>query len=473
MGTSADELLALLGLPSFGALDLAPDPMLVVDVEGRFCFANKAMASVPGFVISARVGDHIDTILDASIAEAVAARLRALLANAKVDGDNPNHLDPRLTPLETSFHLTIGVLLAWSRKEPRLKPHPFLQRAHIQAWLDKAPYLIWFKDTHGYFQIVNDAFAHATGKTSAKDLIGLDDLAVWPTEQAARYADEDREIMRTREHKLIEESIFIAGEYRWFEIWKSPVIDDTGEVMGTAGFCRDITRHRDLGDHERRSHEQLRALAAHMESIREQERVHLAREIHDELGQALTCMGMDLAFLDKHLDPANQEATARVAALGVLVKETIRCVRRISSELRPSILDDLGLGAAIEWLANDFETRTHIHCRSAVEEELDLDPAIATALFRICQEALTNVARHANATSVGIDLHVEDHLVHLEIVDNGIGISPEAINRHGSLGLLGMHERVALQGGTMDIRGEHGNGTVLTVTVPLANPRPA
>jgi signal transduction histidine kinase len=201
--------------------------------------------------------------------------------------------------------------------------------------------------------------------------------------------------------------------------------------------------------------------------VREQERVRIAREIHDELGQSLTCMGMDLAFLDRQIDPENKDAAARVAALVELVKDTIRCVRRISSELRPSILDDLGLGAAIEWLAHDFEARTHIACAIEVPEDLSLPFDLATPLFRVCQEALTNVTRHASATSVSIRLSCSSSHISLVINDNGRGITEEEIKRYGSLGLLGMKERIAILGGTLDVAGKPGEGTALAIQIPL------
>jgi len=197
--------------------------------------------------------------------------------------------------------------------------------------------------------------------------------------------------------------------------------------------------------------------------------VRIAREIHDELGQSLTCMGMDLAFLDKQIDPRNEEAAARVAALVELVKDTIRCVRRISSELRPSILDDLGLGAAIEWLAHDVESRTQITCAVEVPEDLSLPFELATPLFRICQEALTNVTRHAGASKVSIKLTYADGRLALVVQDNGRGITDEEIQRHGSLGLLGMKERVGLLGGTLEVKGEPGQGTTLSITIPIDN----
>jgi signal transduction histidine kinase len=178
-------------------------------------------------------------------------------------------------------------------------------------------------------------------------------------------------------------------------------------------------------------------------------------------------MGMDLAFLDRQIDPGNKDAAARVAALVELVKDTIRCVRRISSELRPSILDDLGLGAAIEWLAHDFETRTQIPCVVEVPEDLSLPFELATPLFRVCQEALTNVTRHASATRVSIRLSCSTSHIALTIQDNGRGITEEEIKRYGSLGLLGMKERIGILGGTLDVEGKPGQGTALAIQIPL------
>jgi hypothetical protein len=333
--------------------------------------------------------------------------------------------------------------------------------------LDNFPYPVWFKDTAGKFRVVNQTFASAFDKAQPSDLIGLDDFAIAPHELALHYVSDDQEVMRTRQKKLVEEEIRVNGKSRWFETYKSPVLDADGALLGTTGFARDITDRRRLQEDQRRSREQLRALAAHVESVREQERVRIAREIHDELGQSLTCMGMDLAFLDKHIDPEDREVAARVAALVELVKDTIRCVRRISSELRPSILDDLGLGAAIEWLAHDFETRTHITCKVEVPEDLSLPFDRATPLFRICQEALTNVTRHASATQVDIRLTCTDTRINLAIHDNGRGITDEEIQRHGSLGLLGMKERVSILGGTLDVVGKPGEGTTLAVQIPV------
>jgi PAS domain S-box-containing protein len=385
----------------------------------------------------------------------------------------PVWTDTRLVPFRDPAGAIVAVVgIVRDVSERRLAQETLaLREAYLRSMLDNLPYLAWLKNPDGKFQMVNQPFAKAAGKERPSDLLGLDDFAVFPHELALHYVADDQEVMQTRQHKLVEEQISDRGELRWVETHKSPVFDAAGNVIGTTGLAHDITQRRQLQEEQRRSREQLRALAAHVESVREQERVRIAREIHDELGQSLTCMGMDLAFLDRQIDPENKDAAARVAALAELVKDTIRCVRRISSELRPSILDDLGLGAAIEWLAHDFETRTQIACTVDVPEDLSLPIELATPLFRVCQEALTNVTRHASATDVSILLACSTSHISLEIKDNGRGITDEEIKRYGSLGLLGMKERIAILGGTLDVKGTPGEGTTLAIQIPL-NPGP-
>ena len=209
---------------------------------------------------------------------------------------------------------------------------------------------------------------------------------------------------------------------------------------------------------QRRRADQLSALAAQLQSTREQERARVAREIHDELGSALTGLKWELESIrDRRLDGA----VRRVEAI-------MGTVKQISSDLRPGILDDLGLLDAIQWEASQFERRTGIVCHYQIpSEHAELSSEAATAAFRIFQEALTNVLRHAVATRVEVRARVEgDHLL-LEISDNGRGISRGHVPSRASLGLLGMRERAALIDGTVDITSQPGRGTTLAVTIPL------
>ena len=213
--------------------------------------------------------------------------------------------------------------------------------------------------------------------------------------------------------------------------------------------------------------DQLRALAGRLQSVREEERIRVAREIHDELGQALTGIKLELATLIRELPGDAKQQLNRAESIMKLAHETIQSVRRISTELRPGILDDLGLTAAVEWAAEDFQTRTGTKCQIDLPDaDIALDPERATALFRIFQETLTNVARHADATQVDVRLGKENGDLILEVRDNGQGISEEQLSATTSLGILGMRERVLLLGGTLTIRGTPGKGTIVRVVIP-------
>jgi len=234
---------------------------------------------------------------------------------------------------------------------------------------------------------------------------------------------------------------------------------------------RDITERKRVEQELQRSFDQLRALAARLQTAREDERQRIARELHDELGQGLTAIKLDLSSLIRPL-PADQTPQAEKAqSILTLAEQLIQSVRRISLELRPALLDHLGLVAALEWAAGEFEARTGIECRLDLpEDSLAIDPERATAMFRIFQETLTNVARHANATEVDVRLAREDGDLTLEVRDNGIGVSEEELSARGSLGILGMRERALLLGGEFGINGSPGRGTTVRVRIPSAIP---
>jgi two-component system, NarL family, sensor histidine kinase UhpB len=478
-----EKLLAESGRGLASVFEVMPDMVFIVDREERVLYVNAQAARALGGKAADMIGRKQSELFGSPLAARHSATIQQVFRtgemlvteNQQDLHTTPVWIDSRLVPFRDpggTIVAVVGIVRDVTGRR-RAQETLELREAFLRGMLDNFPHLVWFKDPQGKFLVVNQPFADATGKARPADLIGLTDFDVWPPELAKGYVADDEEVMRTRQQKQVEEQLSVHGKIRWVETFKSPVFDAQGKVIGTTGLGHDITLRRRMQDEQRRSREQLRALAAHVESVREQERVRIAREIHDELGQSLTCMGMDLAFLDKQIDPHNHEAAARVAALVELVKDTIRCVRRISSELRPSILDDLGLGAAIEWLARDVEARTHMSCTVEVPEDLALPFDLATPLFRICQEALTNVTRHAQATAVSIRLTSEDGHVSLVIKDNGRGITDEEIQRHGSLGLLGMKERVAILGGLLEVKGRTGEGTTVSIRMPLEVGKPA
>ena len=233
-------------------------------------------------------------------------------------------------------------------------------------------------------------------------------------------------------------------------------------------LANDITDKFLAEENLQRSHEELRELASHLETIREAERTHMAREIHDELGQQLTGLKMDITWLGRKIQTEDEVIKTKLKETVELIDKTVITVRRIATELRPSILDDLGLVAAMEWQTEEFEKRSDIKASFISNvSNINVTPEIATGIFRIFQESLTNVLRHSRATAVRSSFRAENDMLRLKIEDNGIGFRRSEIENKKTLGLLGMKERASLIKGNYEINGETGKGTSVIITVPL------
>lgn len=330
--------------------------------------------------------------------------------------------------------------------------------------------------TDGSILWVNDAFCHIYGYTR-DEVVG-----------------KNPRILKSGRHDAVFygnlwDSLAQSGRWRG-EVWNrrkngeifpeelsiQALRDDKGTTVRYVSIFSDITerkRHEaDLQEHQLRLEEseaRLRELAAFLETVREEERTRIARELHDELGQALTALRMDLGWLRGKCNAADslgRAAAERVAAAFGVVEQSIVSLRRISEDLRPAMLDSLGLAAAIEHHVTQFAQRTGIPCRLRMNrEEFELDGKLATAVFRIVQEALTNVARHAEASEVVIELEEAGDGIHLSISDNGRGFG--AANSKKTFGLLGMRERVTMLGGTLEIDSQAGHGVRITGWLPL------
>jgi signal transduction histidine kinase len=245
------------------------------------------------------------------------------------------------------------------------------------------------------------------------------------------------------------------------------IYDERTRIAGHFGIQRDVTDRHLATEQIRASSEQLRALASRLQKVREEERTAIAREIHDELGQALTGLRLDIAWM-KHLLPRNHDAVDHCASILQRIDQTLTSVRRIATALRPSILDQLGLAAALEWQGQDFAARTGIQTVTELAaDEKDIPDDLASSAFRITQESLTNIARHARATRVAIRLHQTPDLLTLQVCDDGVGISPDRLEGTGALGLVGMRERALACGGTLDISAQPNGGTAVSLCVPL------
>ena len=264
----------------------------------------------------------------------------------------------------------------------------------------------------------------------------------------------------TDEQKLDGTPMRIEGDYM-------VIYDAQGRIAGHFGIQRDITDQHLANEQIETSRQQLRALASRLQKVREEERTFIAREIHDELGQALTGLKLDIAWM-KHRLPRDHEVMDQCESIIERIDQTLSAVRRIATELRPSVLDQLGLAAALEWQGQEFGARTGIE----VVMELCIDRCsvsdeVGSSAFRILQESLTNVARHAKATRVAIRLSQTSTLLTLEVCDNGVGFPEDRLEGTACLGLVGMRERALACGGEFSIVCDPLGGTTVTLLVPL------
>ena len=246
--------------------------------------------------------------------------------------------------------------------------------------------------------------------------------------------------------------------------------DETGQPVSLSGTAQDITERKEAERALRESHDRLRKLTGRLQAVRENERTHIAREIHDELGQRLTAIKIDLSWSLSLIQDSDEDLLRRIRSALRLVEETVDTVREISRDLRPPVLDQLGLEAAIDWQVEEFGNRTGCKTKLTVQaENVRFDEHRDITVFRILQEALTNTARHAAADSIQVSLGASENELVLEVCDNGRGISDQAIDSNDSIGLIGMRERAGSLGGKIEINRRAEGGTALILRVPLVD----
>lgn len=281
-----------------------------------------------------------------------------------------------------------------------------------------------------------------------------------------------REIVARREKRRIEYRMISAnGGVVWIRDMLTGAVAANNDAL-LYGVKMDVTAEKEAEDQLRESRRQLRALADRLIGLREDEAARIGREIHDEMGQALTTLKIEVQALEKKLREASRapddaDVYEKLDAMSASIDSTAEITRRIVTELRPSVLDQLGLVAALEWQAQEFEARTGIFCNLTLPEvDFPLDDPRRITVFRIFQEVLTNIARHSEASEVQVSLEQKSDEIILTVVDNGRGISSDEIAGSGSFGLLGMRERALAAGGGVEIAGEAGKGTSVVLRLP-------
>jgi signal transduction histidine kinase len=238
-------------------------------------------------------------------------------------------------------------------------------------------------------------------------------------------------------------------------------------MQHTVLLQKEIDDRKRAEDEVKSSRERLRNLSAHLQTVREEERKGIAREIHDELGQSLTTLKLNLALLKERIGTNDSDSIRQITSMVEMIDTTIKSVKRMITALRPRLLDDLGLSAAIEWQAGEFQERTGIACEMLIPDHIEIDSDRSTAIFRILQETLTNILRHAEAKRVTVHLSEREGVLELRVSDNGRGITEEQLNDPRSFGLIGIRERAYYWGGTVEMQGVQNEGTVIVVRMPI------
>ncbi|MBI2882440.1 MAG: PAS domain S-box protein [Candidatus Methylomirabilis oxyfera] len=464
-----------------GAVEQATDGVLITDREGVIEYVNPAFERLTGYSRDEAIGrtprlvksghqtrEYYEKLWQILLSGEV---FRDVLVNRKKDG-TLYFEETVITPLRDSqgaitHFVSVGRDITERKQaEAALAESEEKYRTLIEVSQDAI-----FINRHDHIVYVNPATLTLLGAEKPEQVIGKSPFDfIHP-----RYHDVVRDRIRSLLDKgesvssLEEQYVRLDGTVIDVEVAATSLTYKDGTAIQVV--VRDITERKRAEQEVRDSREQLRALAAHLESVREDERTQISREIHDELGQLLTGLKIDLSWVARQLPGDKGALQAKVRTMGALIDTTIQSVRRIAGELRPGLLDDLGLMAAVEWQAQEFQSRTGIRVHlTAAPSELDLDREYSTALFRIMQEALTNVARHAQATVVYIALKADAERLLLEVIDNGTGITPDALADRRAFGLLGMRERALLLGGQVVISGRPGQGTTVTLVVPLKRP---
>jgi PAS domain S-box-containing protein len=471
-------------------IDNSVDAIGIVDQNGRFILWNRRAAEIYGYHFHELTGKTaFDLYADPAELDRMLHKLRQdgvvreyEIAMKKQDGS--------IVPMDISISLlkddqgrTIGSVCVARDLSERKKNEAELKRAQdelrrysrdlerqvrertraITSILRYTPAVVYLKDKFGRYKLVNPRYEELFGIKS-EEIHGKSDHDIFPPEVAEQFRSNDLMVLTQKRSRQVEERVPLPDGVHTYLSVKFPIYDEDGNADGLCGISTDITELK-------KAQEQLRLLSGSIMASQEKERAAIARELHDELGQVLTALRMDAVWLSERLKGKDLQAGDRALTMCDLIDQTIDEVRALATRLRPGVLDDFGLIDALDWYTKHFAQRTGITCTFKHLNMPQVDDLVATAAYRIAQEALTNVARHAFATRVKMDLQVKKGVLTLAVADNGRGFEPEKLSESDCLGLAGMRERAGLLGGRLELESKPGKGTRVCFRLPLEERR--
>jgi PAS domain S-box-containing protein len=467
-------------------IDNSVDAIGIVDKHGKFILWNRRAAEIYGY--------KFDELANMAAFDLYAnpEQLDQMLARLRKDGVVREYeilmkkRDSNIVPMDISISLlkdddgdTIGSVCVARDLSERKKAEMALKLAkeqlsryskdlerqvkertkEITSILKNTPAVVSIKNKDGCYRLVNPRYEELFG-ISEREIRGKSDHDIFPKEIADQFRATDLQVFQEKRPCQVEERIFQADGAHIYLSVKFPLFDGQGFANGICSISTDITELKSAQD-------QLRRLSANIMAGQEKERAAISRELHDELGQVLTALRMDAVWLRERLNRKDAKAAERVSTMCDLIDTTIDEVRGMALRLRPKVLDDLGLIDALEWHATDFEKRTGTTCIFRHDGVTQISDMVATAAYRIAQEALTNVARHSRATRADVTLRVEEDMLSLTVVDNGCGFGAHEIAGVECLGMSCMRERAGLVGGNLEVRSQPGEGTCVYFKIPI------
>jgi PAS domain S-box-containing protein len=460
-----------------GVLDSAMDAIITVDEAQNILLYNRAAEAVFGWPREAIIGQPLDRLIPARYQAAHREHVRRFgetgVTSRRMGAPNVIHgmrangtefpIDASISHLETPHGKLFTVVLRDNTQRQQAEETHARLAARLAGMLDSAMDGIITVDEWHRIVLYNRAAEKIFGWPSAQAL-GQPLSILLPERFRAGHDDHMKRFANTgvTSRRMGDGTVLYGlranGEEFPMDASISQLATADGKLLTV--IMRDVSERV-------RAQEERSAFAAAANAIREEEKTRVARELHDELAQSLTAIKMDANWVRDKLATEPQEARRKLEQVLVLVDGAVASTRRIAADLRPLLLDDLGLGPAIEWLAGNFTQRHGVPCRLSVDGELELEEPYATAVFRIVQESLVNVAKHAGASEVSVDVERTGDEIVLSVVDDGRGFDTAAPRRPGSLGLMGLDERTELLRGTLAITSAPGAGTRVEVRIPL------
>lgn len=451
-------------------LQTLPDLVWLKDPEGVYLSCNLRFESFFGAKKADIVGKTDYDFLDKELSDFFREHDRKAIESGEpsineeeivfADDGHSEILETIKTPMKARDGQIIGVLGIGRNITDRKHAERLLAESEqrFRMLVENIPDVIVVYDTNLRIQYINPATFNVSGMHPS-DFMGKMDKEIWPREIYETWVPMLEESLNRGKILSKETRLKLAVE-RHLKITCIPLFNEKNEVIEVVGITLDLT---DI----KRSEKEIRNFLAHLQSKIEDEKIAISREIHDDIGPTLTALKLDIGWIKRRAHPDQMSVVEKLDTMLETIDGSLLTIKKLCIELRPGILDDLGVIAALEWFVSNFQIRTGIHCRlTVVPEDIELPRSYSTALFRITQEALTNVSRHAEASEVDVTLAKDSKQVYLKIEDNGTGITRKSLTRPKSFGIIGMRERVYEIGGDFNIRSENGGGAIVEVRLP-------